>query len=472
MISGHALAIFLVAPLPMAVLLSGSLRGIFLSPLLSGLGALFAGFVHLIFDVPIVVPWLVIMLIGYGLVFLLPALRNSALRAFTTKLGGVSWLGLGVGLGVILIVVLASPPPLAWDARSIWFFHASWLIEPAHVFSRAGSLSELGFSHPNYPILVPASSAVTWQLAGGQENLYLAEMVTSAIGLSAIVFAAITLVDKYGLGKSPTLRLLGLFLLAVSPLSIADKYLDKGYVDAVLACLVAAMIAIMLVSSAQKLSWRSLVTLSFLGIAASSVKQEGVWLVLAALLVGLIARFGRSWLAFVLVGALSATSVVLWKFILGLLGVPDESDASGIGSRLGELLDFQSLAWSIFPQVFTFNRFVEVAIPGVALALAIAAWLALRPRKSTVQAAILLGGTWLATLGIVVFTYCLGDTRSSLSFWLVTSLTRVTATGTLIGFLGIYSVLLVSAPSSLRWGRRSAQSQFYDSNHRPSNLVG
>ena len=69
-------------------------------------------------------------------------------------------------LGVYYIRVL-SGPLVRWDGRSIWFFHARMIwIEGALREAAGWSHPSIVFSHPDYPLLVPAIAAQLAYLKG------------------------------------------------------------------------------------------------------------------------------------------------------------------------------------------------------------------------------------------------------------------------------------------------------------------
>ena len=72
-----------------------------------------------------------------------------------------------------IVLVVRAPEPVAWDARSIWWFHAVWFEGGGDVAVDAMRNPIMTFSHPDYPNGVPAFIGTVWALFGG-ENLRLA----------------------------------------------------------------------------------------------------------------------------------------------------------------------------------------------------------------------------------------------------------------------------------------------------------
>lgn len=99
----------------------------------------------------------------------------------------------------LLTAVLAAPvlagalaAPAAWDARSIWWFHASWFWQGGG--AAADALGNLAFnwSHADYPPLAPATVASAWSVVEGGD-LWFAQAVTSVQTWLACLLGALLL---------------------------------------------------------------------------------------------------------------------------------------------------------------------------------------------------------------------------------------------------------------------------------------
>lgn len=79
------------------------------------------------------------------------------------------WLVFGAVAGVAacsLALILLASPHGEWDAWSIWNLRARFLFRATEAAAPFDPL--LNWSHPNYPLLVPASIAGLWTWNGGE----------------------------------------------------------------------------------------------------------------------------------------------------------------------------------------------------------------------------------------------------------------------------------------------------------------
>jgi hypothetical protein len=68
---------------------------------------------------------------------------------------------------LLFLSPILAEPLIDWDARSIWFFHAKMIYVAGSINQSAGwQHPSVGFSHPDYPILVPALAAQVAQVTG------------------------------------------------------------------------------------------------------------------------------------------------------------------------------------------------------------------------------------------------------------------------------------------------------------------
>ena len=85
----------------------------------------------------------------------------------TLRLSSISiWIGISFVCLIFLSPILGRPL-LGWDARSIWFFHAKMIYVAGSIGRSAGWQHPLiGFSHPDYPNLIPALAAQITNMLG------------------------------------------------------------------------------------------------------------------------------------------------------------------------------------------------------------------------------------------------------------------------------------------------------------------
>jgi hypothetical protein len=90
-------------------------------------------------------------------------------QAWKSKTLGPSSVGQWAGLltlSALYLVPILTQPLVAWDARSIWFFHAKMIDNAGGLFQSAGWESIAYFAHPDYPKLIPSMAAEVAYLAG------------------------------------------------------------------------------------------------------------------------------------------------------------------------------------------------------------------------------------------------------------------------------------------------------------------
>lgn len=89
----------------------------------------------------------------------------DAPRYLTAFLGAAAVLGL-----VLFATHSANKPHGEWDAWSIWNLHARFLYRGGEMWKNAFS-SQIAWSHPDYPLLLPGLVALCWTLARSESTL-------------------------------------------------------------------------------------------------------------------------------------------------------------------------------------------------------------------------------------------------------------------------------------------------------------
>jgi len=158
-------------------------------------------------------------------------------------------------LGVVDLVVMYVPlllpallvrrPPVAWDARSIWWFHASWIEGGPGALRDALANPALAYSHPDYPPLVPATIAGAWTSTGGS-GLWIAQAVSTVLTLSAVAMLAYAVRHLVPTARPMVARLLALGV-ALGLWATADYGVAAGYVDHLWAAALAAAVALLFI---------------------------------------------------------------------------------------------------------------------------------------------------------------------------------------------------------------------------------
>jgi hypothetical protein len=134
------------------------------------------------------------------------------------------WFAIGIILYCICLYIVFNEPLYGWDARSIWFFHAKMIFFNASVNAGGNwSLPSIGFSHPDYPALIPILAAQIAFVAG-YWNEYLPKLSLVALFIPVILCLISILSSKWW----------HIFLIFI-PLLFTQEWLSNGYMDGYLA---------------------------------------------------------------------------------------------------------------------------------------------------------------------------------------------------------------------------------------------
>ena len=449
------LAAFVVGGLPIGLLLLTRVQALLAAAIISSVLATVAAVLHVALDLPIGLIWVVLVLASVTVITLVPRLRTRVMANLRQPVGGQEYLHLSITGVLVLFVAVLVPAPIAWDARSIWLFHGSWLTGPAVDYLDGLALPELVFSHPDYPLLGPGSMAVTWNLTGQAEDLTNGVRLIALLSLSAVAFVATATLSRITRDVHPVLTSLAFVLFTTSVLPLAAGLLDEGYLDAMQAAYVVALVAVLLPSLHERMPWRSAMLASILAVAAVNVKQEGFWFVLAVLCSFLVVSFRTQNVAKYVPLAVTLGAYGVWKVFLAANGAIDTSDASGIAGKLPELVTPGSRAWEVLGRLAATEWAIHVLPVLIVLLLALCGYFVLRRDPSRLRTALFLLIAWLGLNVIVMLTYALGDSRDVLDWWLATSFVRVIATALLLAFFAVM-VVVVSVPA---WRSESTKAE-------------
>lgn len=151
-----------------------------------------------------------------------PALY-AALAALTLVF---SWRPPRNGLSVVLLIgalaaIALSAPITDWDARSIWFFHAKRIFFDNNLYAQLDNYA--GWSHNDYPLLVPALAASLAKSVGHWNEVFPRLSVVMVL-LPAILALGWAMASRAAFN-----------LMATALLLMGDRLLLNGYMDAVLA---------------------------------------------------------------------------------------------------------------------------------------------------------------------------------------------------------------------------------------------
>ncbi len=152
---------------------------------------------------------------------------------------------------VIMFVPLAVPallvllPPTGWDARSIWWFHASWFSSGGSALRDALGNPVFAFSHADYPPLAPATIAGSWAMSGST-SLRIAQTISTLLTLAAIAMLAYGVRQLCASASAWLARLAGL-AVGLSAWMLASVGVATGYVDHLWAAALAGAAVLLLI---------------------------------------------------------------------------------------------------------------------------------------------------------------------------------------------------------------------------------
>lgn len=437
------LPIFL-AFLPLAAALASGATAYLVSPLLATAAALVAGFVHILFDVPIWVVWLTAVALQLVL-FSIRSLRERIVA--NLKVAQSDFYSVGVlGLGALLsaMAAISTPAPLAWDARSIWFHHAKWLNGPAEYFLEAQFLPAGNW--PDYPFTGPALMTLSWQLSGGAENFWLASRISGVLVLLVGLLAMVVLANHFAPKAHFALKLGIAFTFTASLTLLADGYYNAGYQDTLQAALVSLLVALVLTMKNSR--WSDLALPAVVFLLASNIKQEGFWFASGVLVLALLVQaVQKNYIPLALL-AVPAIVRVGWSWFQDHVGMPDNGHTAEVIDRFPLLFSGDAEVATNLQLVFT-NGIQPRSMSYILLVALSAIVLVVLGKGEGFVARI---PTSLATilapygvLAVAVITYVLGQS-GGLEWWLGTSYTRITATFELLSLVTMLIAVLSLLP--------------------------
>ena len=314
-------------------------------------------------------------------------------------------------VGSLFILFLFFSPILAepladWDARSIWFFHAKMIFSSGTIGESAGwTHASVGFSHPDYPKLVPALAGQISNIVGFW-NEYLPKISI------LILFIPITIWIMTFAKNSLSF----LFLVITIPLGFYP-WIWNGYMDGLLAIYVSIALLLMgrYFHKSQKIDLISVFLILFVII---NIKNEGVLASIAILFIFIIIHliskkidvliYFSTTKRYFLFGLISLLPFLLWNFYKSQWGLTNDL-AIGLSQTIQNI----------------FNRLQD------------GSYLTILSRSYSEM------GGWLLILGLLLFASVLRNkTPDKAVFFPLLS--------TLIVFLGIFSVYLFT-PNDLIW---------------------
>lgn len=233
------------------------------------------------------------------------------------------WLRIVLGLGFALALsaamycamrrAISLPNGEGWDAFAIWNLHARFLFRGGMAW-RDGFSSLIPWSHPDYPLLLPAAIAHFWAYLGHESHA-----VESIIGLIFTISTAGVLFSALLLVRGRNLALLGCMTLLTTP-----AFIEQGtsqYADVPLSFFLLATVVLLCLYDAfpREFGGRKglLVLAGLSGGFAAWTKNEGILFLLAVLVGPFLVSVGRRRNS----GRPSPKEIRFTPFLLGALPV-------------------------------------------------------------------------------------------------------------------------------------------------------
>ena len=334
-----------------------------------------------------------------------------------------------LALNAIVLYVSTSifvPDVTGWDSRSIWLLHAKWInaIEP-YINIQLDPIFK--FSHPDYPI--SGSSTMSYFMNSLENNL---SYIQGTKGLAYLQFCIIfylsyliaNLVSRAGVVHTITIFVSFNLVLFQG----GDYGITTGYMDLLSASIIATFAISLLTIKVGKTHTNQKLLLLIITIYGAGVKQETFYGLLIVFIsfgaTQLITRERNySYLYYILPGI---SIFLIWQLHLSTAGISSTSDASGIIRNMKP----DSSNFSLFIDYFAvyvwnggFQQFIFATL-GLLLI-----WTYNRKVNQSHRYERIFFTSFLSLYQIfMIVTYCFGNTRMSLEWWMFTSYDRIVMT--------------------------------------------
>ena len=410
-----ALLVLMFGALPVALTASRLPEAILLTPLVTSLTFATSWLVATHLNLALHLGGLFVLVAVNLLVLVLPTSRGALLDNLKARTLPHEWGVLMLTVTVFGLLSIRTAPPTAWDARYIWLARGQWYLNDAERVVELLSTDRV-WAHPDYPPLVPATLSTLWRLLPDADPTLGITAITllsvSTLGLAALLLARLVSARQ----TSGRALLPSATVLVVGSLG-ADGLINDGYVDALLAGVLLAAV-IILVGPSQ----RNMPSLLTLLACAALLKQEGLILggIIVALALPIAPRRGVVSAAATLIAASMA-----WQVSLQRWDIPSTSDAAGVTSRITELVNPGSRAWSVVRELLSpayRSDVLGLLVLGVASIV-----LAHLSSDRVARTATYIGISGLLSSMTILGGYVLGDSRDDLSWWFPASFSRISA---------------------------------------------
>jgi hypothetical protein len=276
--------------------------------------------------------------------------------------------------GVIFTLGVGSP---AWDARSIWLFHAKRIFIDGSLYAQLDNYA--AWSHNDYPALFSALAALLGQAVGHWNEVF---------PKAAVLFLLIPplLICSRVLGR----KLMTFFLLGIAV--ICKSYLFNGYMDALLAIYGCAILLLIIDSKGDARQTNHItiitaITYTLFLLILLLLKNEG--LVIAMILIVLMFINTEDKKISLIIALVSLTAYfVLWKWPVLQANINNDLVTTGIFNRIYKRLT----SWGELSRILV----VFLKVSGIYLALYASFLLLIRKawgsQKAIIQFVVTYGG--------------------------------------------------------------------------------
>lgn len=297
---------------------------------------------------------------------------------------------------------------LLWDARSIWLFHARMLYGGHDTFISVAHATP--FSHPDYPLLVSAPVAATWQ-ATARIDYRTGQLLIAALTACAVILVGLCVARA---SKCPTIAAVAVSgALCAALYGLFGGYATNGYADPLCASLTAAAFGYGLLVEPQR--WSQSLSLVLI-VLTSAAKNEGLAYAGIGLVALLVLRFRIAPGDRLRLGSygLAAVSLVAWPAIVRVHGISSDLTRRSAGP--------------VEHPGYRFSQLVgpEIAFYGTFPAAVLAVLVVIMAKRSRRDGAILYFAALIGSGVALNLVYVLGP--NEIQYWIATSLDRTTQT--------------------------------------------
>lgn len=258
----------------------------------------------------------------------------------TTATGGVLvavvasvFLQAGLVAAVVSARAYLAEPMGSWDGWAIWNMHARFIFRGGVAWSDALRLPQIGWTHPDYPLLVPASVARAWAWLGRDAPLAPA-LVSAAFGAATVGL----LVAAVARLRHRLVALAGGLVLLGTPFFVT--FSSNEHADIPLGFFILATLALLALGHTGQEKPGRIVLAGFSAGLAAWTKNEGLLFVVVITLAWCgheIFRGSRRMAGVFLGGLVVALLPVVYFKVM--LAPPGDIMSGQLGSRFGQLGD-------------------------------------------------------------------------------------------------------------------------------------